>query len=158
MAASLRAAGYGNCSVSSDCSGSSGKGRARRLLGVDNRACWARVWVASGKLIERWQESECSSLKRQFRALHLPLSHHPPSSNLHPATTHHELSVRPRANLFGTLFAAAVAEFVAAAVDPNLQCFLSGFSFSFSSGSGSCFSLRNRGSWSAPLSDFQCAA
>jgi len=97
--------------------------------------------VASGKLIERWQESECSPLKRQFRALHLPVNHHlssPAPSQLQ--LTPNCLSVRPRANLFGTLFA-AFAAFVAAAVDPNLQCFLS----AFSSSKSFSYSLRIRG-------------
>jgi len=96
--------------------------------------------VASGKLIERWQESECSPLKRQFRALHLPVNHHLSSPALQLQLTPNCLSVRPRANLFGTLFA-AFAAFVAAAVDPNLQCFLS----AFSSSKSFSYSLRIRG-------------
>lgn len=118
-----------------------GGARGVHSLGVDNRA---RVWqVACGKSIERWQRGSSSkaserlpnplsSLKRQFRVQHLPpltifLQAIFPSCPLHlsarlpaclsaclPAC----LPVQPRANLLGTLF-------VAAAVDPNLQCFLS---------------------------------
>lgn len=102
------------------------------------------MWqVACGKSIERWQRGSSSSLpnplsslKRQFRVQHLPpltifLQAIFPSCPLHlsarlslclspclPACLPARHPVQPRANLLGTLF-------VAAAVDPNLQCFLS---------------------------------
>lgn len=119
-----------------------GYGASIRWVSTIARACWTRkfVWqVACGKSIERGGTKAnafrmLSSLNRQFRVQHcphpcpplhlsslylpsgyLPLPHPLHLSAFLPAC----LAVQPRANLLGTLF-------VAAAVDPNLQCFLSG--------------------------------
>lgn len=123
--------------------GGKGCGASIRWVSTIERACWTRkfVWqVACGKSIERGSTKAnafrmLSSLNRQFRVQHWPP--HPP---LHPSLYCIFLlailpcptpctclsvflpacpAVQPRANLLGTLF-------VAAAVDPNLQCFLFG--------------------------------
>lgn len=120
-----------------------GCGASIRWVSTIARACWTRkfVWqVACGKSIERGGGTKAnafrmlSSLNRQFRVQSPP----PPSLSALavsscwlssavpspapvclPACLPACLAVQPRANLLGTLF-------VAAAVDPNLQCFLSG--------------------------------
>lgn len=121
--------------------GGAGYGASIRWVSTIARACWTRkfVWqVACGKSIERGGTKAnafrmLSSLNRQFRVqhcppcppLHLSSLYLPSGYLLLPQPLHLSAflpaypAVQPRANLLGTLF-------VAAAVDPNLQCFLSG--------------------------------
>lgn len=118
-----------------------GCGASIRWVSTIARACWTRkfVWqVACGKSIERGGGTKAnafrmlSSLNRQFRvqsprslsalavsSCWLSSAVPSPAPVCLPACLLACLAVQPRANLLGTLF-------VAAAVDPNLQCFLSG--------------------------------